>query len=508
MDRKEKLVLLKNAAANVVRGGAAAFVAVFLPPFLTRLMSSEAFGAWSLVLQLSAFVGYLDFGIQTAIGRFIAQAGVSGDSEHRDRTVSTSLAALTAAGALGIFGSAGLAILLPHVFHQVPLLLLEDSRWALIFVGASLAVGLPCSLFNGIFVGLQRFEVPAAVIGGSRIVSSVFLVLIVRRGGSLAQMGAAVAAVNLASYGLQYLLYRRFAPRMRFSWQLVSRKAGRELFDYCLSLSIWSFAMLLVSGLDVILVGYFDFEKVPYYVVAATLTVFMAGIQNAVFNVMIPSSAVLQARGNCVQLGQAMITATRYGSFILLLMGLPLIFAAKSILTIWVGTRYAVQGALILQVLTAANIIRLSAVPYMMTLIGTGQQRLVTITPLFEGISNLLVSMIGGFFFGAIGVAVGTLVGGCIGVLGNLVYNMPRTVEIDFRIGDYVRDGYVRPLICALPLIAGVLVSRASESFVGSGSYLPAGLVVASTAFLLWRCGLVASERDALRSWYTLVVEA
>ena len=71
MDRKEKFVLLKNAMANVVRGSAAALVAILLPPFLTRLMSSEAYGAWSLVLQLSAFVGYLDFGIQTAIGRFV-----------------------------------------------------------------------------------------------------------------------------------------------------------------------------------------------------------------------------------------------------------------------------------------------------------------------------------------------------------------------------------------------------------------------------------------------------
>ena len=71
MERKEKLVVFKNAIANVARGSAAALVAILLPPFLTRLMSSDAFGAWSLVLQLCAFVGYLDFGIQTAIGRFI-----------------------------------------------------------------------------------------------------------------------------------------------------------------------------------------------------------------------------------------------------------------------------------------------------------------------------------------------------------------------------------------------------------------------------------------------------
>src|SRR5437016_660034 len=160
MDRKEKFVLLKNAMANVVRGSAAALVAILLPPFLTRLMSSEAYGAWSLVLQLSAFVGYLDFGIQTAIGRFVARTGANGDTEHRHRILSTSMAGLTAAGAIGFIGIAGLAFLMPHIFQQLPQLVLGDSRRALVLVGGSLAIGLPCSVLNGIFVGLQRYEVP------------------------------------------------------------------------------------------------------------------------------------------------------------------------------------------------------------------------------------------------------------------------------------------------------------------------------------------------------------
>ena len=78
--RKETLTLLKNALANVFRGGAAAVVAVVLPSFLARLMSTSAYGAWLLILQLSAYVGYLDFGIQTAVGRFVAHSNERGDA--------------------------------------------------------------------------------------------------------------------------------------------------------------------------------------------------------------------------------------------------------------------------------------------------------------------------------------------------------------------------------------------------------------------------------------------
>ena len=102
MNKKDIFILVKNAAANLIRGGAAALIAILLPPFLTRLMSSEAFGAWSLVLQLGAYVGYLDFGIQTAVGRFVAFTSEKEDLEHRNSVVSTAAAALSAAGLIGI----------------------------------------------------------------------------------------------------------------------------------------------------------------------------------------------------------------------------------------------------------------------------------------------------------------------------------------------------------------------------------------------------------------------
>jgi O-antigen/teichoic acid export membrane protein len=496
-----KFILAKNALANVVRGSSGAIVAILLPPFLTRLMSPDAFGAWCLVLQISAYVGYLDFGIQTAVSRFVASANETGDTEHKDRIVNTSLAGLSAAGLVGLFGITIIAILMPHVFPRLPRDLIADARIAMLLVGSSLAVGLPASVFNGIFVGLQRYEVPAAIIGSSRLTGGMLLVFVVKHGGGLARMGLAMAAVNLVSYGLQYLTYRKLTSTVRLSTRLVSRETVRELFGYCLSLSIWSFAMLLVSGLDVLLVGYYQFEAVAYYAVAATLITFLAGLQNAVVGVMVPSTAALHARGDFGGLGRGLITATRYGFFLLLLTGLPLLLAAKGVLTLWVGASYAEHGARILRVLVAANIIRLSAGPYVMTLIGTGQQRLVTITPLLEGFCNLFASIIGGYLFGALGVAIGTLVGSLAGIGGHFAYNMPRTRAIEFRISDYLRDGMLRPAICAIPLIACAIVFNWNGEFAPAVKYLGLTATVIATVLLIWCWGLVGSEREKLRMW-------
>jgi O-antigen/teichoic acid export membrane protein len=500
MAKRENLVLIKNAAANIIRGGAAAFVALALPPFLTRLMPADSYGAWSLVLQISAYVAYLDFGIQTAVGRFVAHANARSDPQHRDSIISTALAVLGATGILSIVGSVPVAASLPLIFRQMPPMFVGEARVALLLVASSLAVGLPASVFNGIFIGLQRNEIPAAIIGGSRILSAVSLVFVVRHGGDLIQMGAAVAGVNLASYILQYLMYRKMVPGSQPSVRLISSKTGRELFDYCLSLGVWSFAMLLVTGLDIALVGYFQFDAVAYYVTAASLITFLTGLQNAVFSVMVPSAAVLHARGDTKELGRVMITATRYSTFLLLLTGLPLVLAATHVLTLWVGPAYAARGTRILQVLVAANVIRLSAVPYVMALIGAGEQRLVTVTPLLEGVCNLVASIVAGYMFGALGVAVGTLIGALVGVGGNLLYNMSRTVRVAFRISDYLRDGLLRPAVCALPPIAFSIVLHYSDSsdLMTKAVGFFATLIV--TSLLFWYWGLVGSERVRLRT--------
>ena len=499
MNRKEKLVMVKNAAANVVRGGAAAMVAIILPPFLTRLMSTESYGAWCLVLQLSAYVGYLDFGIQTAVGRFVAYANEKGDADTRDRIVSTAFAGLTAAGIAAIGGSLGLTVLLPRIFQHLPSAMVGDARTALLLVAGSLAIGLPASVFNGVFVGLQRYEIPAAIIGGSRVLSALLVVLVVKSGGDLTRMGATVGAVNLASYAVQYWMYRRMAPVLRVSAQLVSRKTIRELLYYCSGLTAWSLAMLLVTGLDVLLVGYFEFEKLAYYAVAATVITLLSGLQNAVFGVMIPSTAVQHARGDSKELGRVVITATRYGTFLILLAGLPLVFAARNILTVWVGPNYAIHGARLLQFLVLANMVRLSATPYAVTLIGTGQQRLAVVTAMLEGSANLLASLIAGYLLGAVGVALGTMLGSLVGVGGNFIYNMRRTVGIEFRISDYLVDGLLRPLVCALPFIALAVTFHRNES--ASPATIGIALIAASvtTAILFWHFGLVAREREKLR---------
>lgn len=490
--------IFKNSIANVGRGSVSALVAIGVAPFLTRKMTPEAYGAWGLVLQLSAYTAYLDFGVQTAVGRFVAYADERHDRLHRDEVVTTSLALLVLSMLISAVVIALVTWQLPHFFPRMPAVLYHQVRVALVLVGGSLAIGLPASVFSGIFVGLQRNEVPAIIIGAGRMLSAILVVLIAWNGKSLIPMAIAVCLVNVGSYCIQYVLCMRSVRDLSFSIRFVSRKAVAELCRYCFSLSVWSFSILLISGLDVVLVGVFDFKAVAYYTVAATVVTFIVGLQNAIFSVLIPEAAILEARKQTGELGRLLVSTTRYGMLILLILGVPLLAATGPLLTLWVGPVYAQRTSTILQVLVVANMIRLSAVPYAMLLIGTGQQRLVTVSPLIEGFSNLVASVIAGILMGAVGIAIGTLIGSIVGVSCNFVYNLPRTTTIAVKRTSYLLGGHLRPVACFSPLFLYITIIAIFPRMAGMRKDELLCLAVILTLIGIWQFGLNVQERRSL----------
>ena len=479
-----KLRILKNATANLGRGGVAAIVALLLPPVLLRHMAPENYAVWVLVLQVAAYMGYLDFGLQTAVGRYISLANEKRDKELRDGIFSTAFAGLALAAVLGILLIMVAVIASHRIFPEVPGSLLEPMRIALMIVGVSVALGLPASAWNGIFVGLQRYEIPAISTGGGKLLSAFGLIVAAIAGRSLVLMACVVAATNLLSYVAQFVMLRRVAPDVRFRGNLITTPMVRELFGYCLSLTVWSFSMLLVNGFDLIMVGRFQFDAVTPYAVSATLITFLAGVQNAIFAVIMPHAAALHARQDSQGLGELLIKATKLGVLLLLLTGLPLIVFASTIIKMWIGAQFALAGGSILAILVTANMVRLSGAPYASILIGTGQQRLVIVSPIMEGVTNLIASVLLGLKYGAIGVAWGTLIGALVGLIANVFYNIARTrafIRVSQRY--FLYEALAVSAWCGLPVFASLFVARFCEFY----RPIKQTMVIAA---LLTSCGL------------------
>jgi O-antigen/teichoic acid export membrane protein len=263
-------------------------------------------------------------------------------------------------------------------------------------------------------------------------------------------------------------------------------------------MAAWFAGMLMVSGLDLAIVARFDYPATAYYAVAATLTGFVTQTQGAIFASLLPASAVLSARGDAQKLGAVLITSTRYGMIILLATALPLVIAARFVLRIWVGADYAAHSNAILQVLVVANVVRLAALPYATLLLGTNQQRKVIMSPLAEGISNLCASVLGAYFLGALGVAIGTLIGSFVGVGLHVFHNMPRTAAIAFRRSEFIKQGLLRPCACAAPFLPLLLLHLKVAAMSAGTATLFSLAGISGTGYLFWKYALIGSDKRQL----------
>src|SRR6185437_11038140 len=155
--------LSQNILASLVRVFVVALVALVLPAFLTHHLPVATYAAWVLIIQLGAYVSYLDLGIQTGVSKFVAEFDARGDIAGAGRHASAGLALMLFAGLLGLLLTGGLAWQVPSMFHEMPSSLYHEVRVSVMLVGSSLSFGLVCAVYSAVFLGLQRYWIPMSI---------------------------------------------------------------------------------------------------------------------------------------------------------------------------------------------------------------------------------------------------------------------------------------------------------------------------------------------------------
>jgi len=486
--RSFHFTIAKNAIANVMRGGASAVVAVALPHFLTRSLGPDRFAGWALMLQLVAYANYLDFGLQTAVARYLAGALEKGDSKRCKQLLSNAIAILSVAGVIAVCGLVVVAWQLPNLFRSLPPGLAGEIGHGVIILGLFTAIGLPLSAYTGVLIGMQRNEFPAIAIATSRLLGAIAVLLVVNHTRSLVWLALCIGTFNLIGGLTQFVTAKKLLPGLQFGFASLNRAMTGELIHYCSTLSIWSLGMLLVSGLDVTIVGLFNFQAVGAYSIAATLIMFFTGLIGAAFSAMLAPVAVMQARQEYARISRLILVTTRLNSYFSIGMIVLVFLFGEMLVRAWVGPAYLTVTLPILKILLVAQAVRLTGNAFGMVLVGMGLQRYGLVPVLVEGVSNLLLSVLGMILIGPAGVAWATLVAALIALTISILFVMPRIQEISVSGYNFIRQGVLIPILPFLPLCLWLLYRRWYEpapQSIGLGSALSLAAVTLLTIVFL-----------------------
>ncbi len=490
-----KKKILQGSAVNMLQMLLSFGVSIIVPPFLVHHMAQAEYSAWVLILQVSAYINYLEFGIQTAIGKFVAEYHATGDTAMSAKVASTAISILSIAAAIGIVAMAVLAMAVPSIFHQMPADIVPAVRIGILAIGSTTALLLPFSVLQAIFIGLQRYAVPGVVTSVGRIASSIAIVVLVVRHGTLSEIALLIAAFNLLTAIAQWYCWKRYAssavPLTLFA---MDRTVAARLVEYCGILSIWTIGSLFISGLDTTIVGRYDFRNTGFYGVAGSATNFMLMIIGNLIGPLMPAISSVQGQRTPAQLGALLIRMTRYCTLLITALALPLLIGGFPLLKLWLGRTYAEGSVVFLSVLVLANALRQLFYPYAIMLVATGTQRSGTAAPILEACINLGASLVLVRSYGAIGVAYGTLIGAIAGTTTHLLLSMRLTFPV-IRVHTlrFVAESVLKPASCALPALLLLPWWRDRSMLPFSPPLL--GAWILATLSILWLIGLTAAER-------------
>jgi len=489
--------LSKNVIVSLARVAVNSLIALVLPAYLTHHLPVTTYAAWVLILQLGAFVSFLDFGVQTGVAKFVAEYDAKGDEAGAGRYASAGFAMMTLAGFLGLVLTLVLAWQVPRLFHSMPASLYRDVRLSVLLVGSSLSFGLVCSVFAAVFIGLQRYTVPVTISIINRGLYTLSVCAIVFLHGNLTTMGVAVALINVSTGLLQVAVWREKLSQIKISLQIVDPRILKQMLSYCLVLAIWSAAMLCISGLDVTIVGHYAFKEAGYYSLATLPANLIILIASAALGPLMPAASALSTLRTPFAMGEILLRATRYSTILMLLTGLPLLVGGYPILRLWVGSEYATHSAKYLYILVLATMLRNLCLPYATMVVAIGQQRVATAAAIAEALVNLGSSIYLAHSFGAMGVAAGTLLGALVSVSMHFAISMHYTHATMLITRMKLFGGaLVRSALVAIPSV--LLIPFWWNSVEGSlGPHLYFIWAVA-TLLITWFGALNGTERHAL----------
>jgi len=487
-----KRSLFSNAVWNLVTGFSAAAVSLVVPPFFTRALSPESFGAWALALQMAGYVTILSFGLQIGVGRFVSVAEAAGDMALRNRVVAAAFWALLLSAILGVLGVSVLAANLGRIVPDMTPLLRDELAVALVILGLSTAVLLPSTAFAGVFNGLQRSDVPAKILATGRLLTAGSLVGAVVAGErGLIALASIHCAISVLTTVAMYVSWRRLTVQPVLGPRWITRETTLELAGFCLSLTVWNLAMLMVGGLDLLIVGRYDIASLAAFAVSATLATFVVGTIQSLSTPLVPASAELI--GSPMELRALLATSSRFILMASLLVTVPLFLARELVLATWVGYDYVLPAAPLLGGLLVAAFVRNMMLSYVMIAIGTGRQHRMIVTPLVEG----AICVVGGIFIasaiGAFGVIVAKLAGAVAGVALLLGQHALADRLDGMSRFDQLWRNMVRPLVVLVPvgLVALVIPSGSSIGWEMARLATIMSVLVAG----IWFLGLTGEDR-------------
>ena len=221
----------KNALANILGMLIQIIIAFLLSPFLVHTLGDTKYGIWTIAVAFTGYMNLLDFGLTSAVSRYVSKYNSLKDTKNINSIVTTALALFLFMGVIIILISPVMADLIVN-FINIDESLKSVVHMLIIIVSFDIAIFVISGLFKGIFGGFQNY--PALNI--TLIISSIYKALMfyyfLTRGHDLLAMGVISISANILTVIIFYGQLKRSYPEISFSFKFIDKSNAKKILGY------------------------------------------------------------------------------------------------------------------------------------------------------------------------------------------------------------------------------------------------------------------------------------
>jgi len=399
-----KNILVRNGVYGIFEIGVPFVLIFFTTPFLINRMGTESYGLWNIALAFLGMMGVLDFGVSTAVIKYISEYYTMGNLKSLSATVSA---------AFGINIIVGLVFGAIFYFFSGPLVLFfpttdfSISQMELILKAASLAF-FPVMVRNvalAIPRGFQDYRTPSIILITQNVFTLASAVLIVYWGGSVLQVMISTVIISwLVSLVSFYLGWRRlFAIGVRPEFNLQPIK---KIFRFILFMGLTGVGITIFSFLDRIVVGQMlGLTAVTYYTIATGIANKFSALASALTRALLPAFSSWGVKNDAKGLKIKYLKATITITIIIFLPGMLFLYLSRYIVFFWLGEKNGAAILPVLQILVFIYASRGIASPAFQALNGLNYPHITTFTALTAGIGTITLIYLLAPQYGLVGAA-------------------------------------------------------------------------------------------------------
>ena len=457
MRKFEKVQIIKNVGSSWFSLGINVLVGLFLSPFILHRLGDVQFGIWVLIFSLTGYYGIFDLGIRSSIVRYISKFTATQDTEEVAKLINTGLFSYICIGVMSMLITIVACAYVNTLFH-IPRELLPTATWLLFMVGTSVALGFPLGVFGGVLEGLQRFYLLNLTNVISTLVRALLIVIFLARGYGLLTVAFITVVLPLLTSAVRVAIALYILP-IPFSSRYIDRQTFREMANY----SGLTFMIIVASRLrfktDAMVIGtLLSSAAITFFSIGSRLVDYAGEVVTSLAQIFVPMSSQSDATGNTDRLRKIFIAGNRVCAFTIFPISALLVIMGKSIIEIWVGTRYVTQSYPVLLILIIPWTMLLAQAASGRILFGIGKHGTLAIVTLIEGVSNLVLSILLVRPYGIIGDALGTAIPlGCT-ALFFLPPHLCGLLGIPMR--TFLWKTYFLPLVACSPFVAILLLMQ------------------------------------------------